>query len=52
MGINVRYYEFHLCYLPVAAVLVTFGQATTAYEQQHETDTNFYQGFSIGEVNV
>ena len=52
MDINVRYYQFHLWCLPVAVVLVTIVQATTAHEQQHGTDTNFYQGSSIGEVNV
>jgi uncharacterized protein YecE (DUF72 family) len=33
-------------------VLVTIVQATTAYEQQHGTDTNFHQGSSIGEEEL
>jgi hypothetical protein len=52
MDINVRYYQFHLRCLSIAVVLVTIIQVTTAYEQQQETNTNFYQGSSIGEVNV
>ena len=53
MYIDVKYYQrFHICFLSVAVVLVTIVQVTTAYEQQHGTDTNFHQGSFIGEVNV
>jgi hypothetical protein len=52
MDINVRYYQFHLWFLPVAVLLDTIVPATTALEQQHGTYTKFDQGSTIGEVKV